>query len=117
MADLQLAGSVGNFATGWFDGSWFDMASAGVAFFYAGWHWKRSGSPQPFLSKERGFDFANGLSLFPLLMLTLAAFSMQALTELLHSNRLILTVAGVMAILAILEDEPVTASLAGKTRD
>jgi hypothetical protein len=65
---------------------------------YAGIRTRRSNPRRKLISRETGVE------LFPLLMLAIASVSTSALSELLHSNRLILSVAGVVALLAILED-------------
>jgi hypothetical protein len=49
-------------------------------------------------------DFLDGTALFPLFMLILSLFSSRVTADLLHANKLILSVAGVVALLAILED-------------
>ncbi len=86
------------------DGNWFDILSLLGGLLYAGLRARRSNPRHKLISRETGVDVANGVGLFPLLMLATASFSSSALSELLHSNRLILSVAGVVALLAILED-------------
>jgi hypothetical protein len=86
------------------DGSWFDICSLMVGIGYSGIRYRRANLRRNWVSKETGVDVANGVGLFPLFMLAIASFSSSALSELIHSNRLVLSVAGVVALFAILED-------------
>jgi hypothetical protein len=88
------------------DGNWFDICSLTGGIFYAGFRCHKTTPKRKLISKDTGVDVANGVGLFPLLMLAIASFSSSALSELIHSNRLILSVAGVVALLAILEEPP-----------
>jgi hypothetical protein len=88
-----------------FDGSWFDAASFAVAVAYAYWKSLRAPVKQKFISKSTAMDVANGTSLFPLFALSLSLFSSKLLEEIIHSNKLILSVAGLCALLALLEDD------------
>ena len=91
--------------SGWIDGNWIDAGSIFVAATYAGWKAKcRPG--QKIISKATSLDLANGTSLFPLFLLGLSIVSSELLKELLGANKLILSVAGFCALLAMLEDEP-----------
>ena len=85
------------------DGTWFDMASFLVAIAYALYR-KLRFDDHRWVCKETGIDVANGVGLFPLFMLAMAIFSSGALHNLLVSNKLILSVAGVVALLAILDE-------------
>jgi hypothetical protein len=49
---------------------------------------------------------AHGVALFPLLLLVFSSLSSWALDALRHSHKIILSVAGVVALLSILEEEP-----------
>lgn len=86
------------------DGHWFDICSLIGGLIYALIRWARHGRQHKLISKETGLDIANGVGLFPLLVLSFASFSTTALNALLQSNRLILSVAGIVALLAVLED-------------
>ncbi len=86
------------------DGHWFDICSLIGGVIYAVFRWARDGCQHNLISKETGLDIANGVGLFPLLVLSFASFSTTALNALLQSNRLILSVAGIVALLAVLED-------------
>lgn len=86
------------------DGHWFDICSLIGGLIYAVIRWARHARQHKLISKETGLDIANGVGLFPLLVLSFASFSTTALNALLQSNRLILSVAGIVALLAVLED-------------
>jgi hypothetical protein len=86
------------------DGSWFDICSLSGGILYAVHRCRKSTKQQKWISRTTGLDVANGVSLFPLSMLVLVSFSSSALSSLLLSNKLILSVAGLLALLAILED-------------
>lgn len=85
------------------DGAWFDMVSFIVALLYALYRKLRFNNHR-WVCKETGIDLANGVGLFPLFMLAMAIFSSSALHEVLISNKLILSVAGAVALLAILDE-------------
>jgi hypothetical protein len=86
------------------DGNWFDICSLAGGLLFAAFKCRTSDNRQSFVSRQAGVDVASGVSLFPLLALSLACLSSGLVVELLHANRLILSVAGVVARLAILED-------------
>jgi hypothetical protein len=104
----------------WIDGNWVDVVSLLVALLYAFSKARRDtvfslshpfGRPKKHLllsrliSRETGLDIANGCSLFPLLLLGLTIFSSRVLAALMSANKLILSVAGFCALLALLEDD------------
>lgn len=90
----------------WLDGNWVDILTLAVALVYAVAKCYRA-DDQRLVSKETGLQVAHGVALFPpLLLLALSSLSSAALNALLHSHKIILSVAGVVALLAILEDEP-----------
>lgn len=76
-----------------FDGNWVDLLTFLVAVAYAGFQCYRNGK-QRFISKETGLTVAHGAALFPLVLLTGASISSHALDALLHSHKIILSVAG-----------------------
>lgn len=88
----------------WLDGNWVDIGSLIVAFLYALWKVRKSGERR-YISRFTAIHLANGTSIFPLLLLGLSLFSSRLLTALLSANKLILSVAGICALLAMLEDE------------
>lgn len=87
----------------WFDGNWVDMGSLLVALAYA--YWKTRCAKKRFISKYTAIQLANGTSLFPLTLLGLSLFSSKLLSALLSANKLILSVAGICALLAMLEED------------
>lgn len=86
------------------DGSWLDGMSLLCAVIYAEVRRRKSSPRRKIICKETGIDIANGVGLFPLLVLALTTFSSVMLTKLLEANKLILSVAGVVALLAILDE-------------
>ena len=86
-----------------FDGNWFDIASVGGGFVYAGVNRLRLNDRPALISKKTGLDVFNGASLLPLFFLVSSLFSTEALNELSHANRVILSLAGLVALFAILE--------------
>ncbi len=58
----------------------------------------------PLKSKRTGFDFANGISLFPLLILVFSAISSEILDLITDSSALTMSVAGFFGLIAILEE-------------
>ena len=86
-----------------FDGNWVDIGSLLIAICYAGWKCMRTGRKK--ISKATAVDVANGASLFPLLLLGFSFLSSKLLSELMQANKLILSVAGLCALLSMLEDD------------
>ena len=85
------------------DGSWFDIVTFVVAIAVSLAKCHRHG--HKFISGETGRDILHGIAIFPLFMLTVSVFSNEALQSLLSSSRIILSVAGAVALFSILEDE------------
>lgn len=85
------------------DGNWVDVGSLLLALLYA--FWKANKNCRKKISKATAVDIANGASLFPLLLLGCSIVSSQLLTELMQANKLILSVAGLCALLSMLEDD------------
>jgi EamA domain-containing membrane protein RarD len=86
-----------------FDGNWVDLGTLLVAVSYACYIRPKH---QPLISKKTGLRVAHGVALFPLFLLACSSISSSALNALLHSHKIILSVAGVVALLAILEEDP-----------
>lgn len=86
----------------WLDGNWIDIGSLVVAVLYAYCKGRKAGAP--LVSKKTATLLANGTSFFPLGLLGLSLFSSKLLQELLQANRVILSVAGICALLAMLDD-------------
>ena len=85
------------------DGGWFDIATVFVALFLSILRCVRRG--HRFISGETGRGILHGIAIFPLSMLAISVLSNEALQSLLTSNRIILSVAGFVALFSILEDE------------
>ena len=88
----------------YFDANWIDVGSLLGGLLYAALRWRRAPNGRRFVSKATGVDVANGASLFPLVLLGLSFISTPLLNALMSANRLILSVAGLAALFAILED-------------
>lgn len=86
------------------DGSWLDGMSLLCAIAYAEVKRRKRVTHRKIICKETGIDIANGVGIFPLFVLALTTFSSVMLSKLLEANKLILSVAGVVALLAILDD-------------
>jgi hypothetical protein len=95
-----VAGIIG----GYFDANWVDVGAylGGVAYAIRKYLTVQPRRPK-FLCAQAGLDFADGTALFPLGVLALAAFSTWLVTQLLSASRITLSVAGVFALLALLE--------------
>jgi len=88
----------------WFiDGGWFNIITVLIAFALSAYKCYRH--EHNFISAETGRNIVHGIAIFPLLMLALSVFSNEILKALLDSDRLILAVAGFVALFSILEDE------------
>jgi hypothetical protein len=86
------------------DGNWVDIGSFITGFVYIIWLRCRGSRTVPFLSKNTAFDFANGLSVFPLILLTLSPIASVLMKGLVDASKISLGVAGVFSLFAILED-------------
>ena len=86
------------------DGNWVDLSSIGIALVYASAKCIKT-KGQKLVSKTTALHFANSTSIFPLAMLATSVASSKILTALLSANKLILSVAGFCALLALLEDD------------
>jgi hypothetical protein len=89
------------------DGNWFDICSmcCGVFWMLALGAQRRATARKvlqtqnPWLDPRTGMDFGNGLSLFPFAILFLSPLSSQLLDGLLQGGKLILSVAGLVALI------------------
>lgn len=88
----------------YFDGNILDILSFICSIFYAFHKWRKASPARKLICKETGVDIANGVGIFPLFVLATTIFSSFALAKLLEANKIILSVAGVVALLAILEE-------------
>ena len=95
--------------TNLFDGGWVDTLTILTAILYSVYIHHKVGKPagQKFVSRDTGLAVAHGVALFPLFLLAVSSLSSAALEQLLHSHKIILSVAGLVALLAILEERPV----------
>jgi hypothetical protein len=90
------------------DGNWIDVCSLLIAVVFAVYKFRKArgaGGAQKLFSKKTGLDIANGTAFFPLFLLGLSIFSSRLTHELLGSNKLVLSIAGLFALFALLEDE------------
>ncbi|MDB5243610.1 MAG: hypothetical protein JWP57_4235 [Spirosoma sp.] len=97
------------------DGNWIDLCSLVVAvgfMVYRWWKGNQAGKGYKLLSRRAGADLANGTAFFPLLVLGGSSFSSLLLTQLMHANKLILSMAGLCALLALLEEDPIPSPVA-----
>ncbi|HEV2549753.1 MAG TPA: hypothetical protein VGU20_20735 [Stellaceae bacterium] len=92
------------FLSQYVDASWVDVGSLVVALIYAASRYRKS-TTQALISKDTGRDVLHGLALFPLILIFVGGLSKPVLTAVLDSNRLVLAVAGLVALLAILEEK------------
>jgi len=79
------------------------MSSFVIAAIYACYRKMRLNDHR-WICKETGVDIANGASLFPLLILVTASFNNELIKGLLSNNKIIFSVAGVFALLSILDE-------------
>jgi hypothetical protein len=98
------------------DGSWIDDFSYVIAFVWAIARYKKRRRqpvrrprrpPHPlrmFFCRATAMDFASGVCIFPLCGLATSVFSNQVMVALLSGNRLLLSVAGVVALFSLVED-------------
>jgi hypothetical protein len=86
------------------DGGWMDCLSLFSALVYAEGRRRKRTPPRKLICRETGVDIANGVGIFPLFVLSFSSVSSFMLKNLQESNKLILSVAGIVALLAILED-------------
>lgn len=87
-----------------FDGNWIDACSFVSGLIYIPIQRYRRQTKTKLFCKATGSDFANGAALFPLFVLTMSAFSTELLKGLLEASKLSLCVAGVFALLSIIEE-------------
>ncbi|MFZ6773068.1 hypothetical protein ACO0LB_10180 [Undibacterium sp. SXout7W] len=88
------------------DGNWIDVSSAitGILYIVAQRVRRDDENKCRVLSKQTGLDFANGVALFPLLILACSALSSDLVKSLVEASKMSLSVAGMFSLLAILED-------------
>ena len=82
--------------------NWVDIFSLSLAILYG--IGRSIIARQRLISRTTGLSIANGIGLFPLLLLVVSTFWNDALTAMLQSNKVILSIAGIVALLSIMED-------------
>jgi hypothetical protein len=86
------------------DGSVVDVLSVLVSVVYAIWRRNKLDPSRPLISKRTGADVLSGTCVFPLILLSMAVLSSWTVELLLSANRVLLTSAGIFALLAVLEE-------------
>lgn len=87
------------------NGNWIDIGSLVTGGLYSVVRHVRVIAPQfPFLSVQTGVGFASGTALFPLLVLMLCSLSTDLEKELMGASKITLSVAGFVALCALLEE-------------
>lgn len=86
------------------DANWVDAGTFLFAFAFAVFKHCKYEPKKRFLTKQTSKDFLDGTAVFPLAILALSIFSSDLTKALLEANKLILAIAGVVALLAILEE-------------
>ena len=87
-----------------FDGNWVDILSIIASIGKNIYTRRKLDEPAKFFSLNNAKDVCNGLAVFPLFMLMAGVISTTLLQELIHANRMILGLAGFMALCAIVEE-------------
>jgi len=82
------------------DGNWFDMATLAVAALYALLRAVFTGS---WKVETMVSDVSYGVSIFPMLMLTLTVVSSAAIDALMQGNKIIISLAGLISLIVILK--------------
>jgi hypothetical protein len=98
-----------------FDGSWGDVGSLCTGALWVGLQARRRillaslNAYRPgtasLIGRATGADFATGVSFFPFFLLVLAPLSSQLLAGLLDGNKVILSVAGLIALTGAIRDD------------
>ena len=91
------------------DGNWIDIFSLMCGAVYAAYKGHiniRLSKTKKYkiISKKTGVDFANGVALFPLLVLPMASISSEVMQNLFEASKATIAIAGVFGALAILEE-------------
>jgi len=86
------------------DGNWVDLGTIIVAMAFGVIRFCQAGPGRAILDRQTRKDFLDGTAIFPLLVLAGSFASTDLTRALMQSNRLILSIAGFVALIAILED-------------
>lgn len=81
------------------DGNWFDMATLAVAALYSA---GRAAFARTWRIESVVSDVSYGVSIFPMLMLTLTVVSSTATQTLMQGNKIIMSLAGLISLIVIL---------------
>lgn len=87
------------------DGNWVDIGSLGTGLIYTIYSIIKNRDHTKLFSKQTGFSFANGIALFPLLIMTFSVMSSALIKGLVEASKISLSAAGFFALLAILEED------------
>ena len=103
-----------------FDGNWVDCGSVVTGLLYLAFRTFRLRGKRKFVSKWSALDFANGIALFPQLLLIFCVFSTDIVEGLLAASKISLCIAGGFALMASLDDpiepaKPADANVSGAT--
>jgi hypothetical protein len=83
------------------EGSWVDLGSLFIAVLYGKLHCHRKGTS--FISRDTGLAILHGIAIFPAHLARIRQLQRWALQALLHSHKLILAGAGLVALFSMLE--------------
>jgi hypothetical protein len=88
------------------DGNWIDIGSllSGGGLLITATLLNCRGNQSKFISKNSAKLFADGIAIFPLLLLAISPISSQIIHDLETSSRLSMAIFGVFGLFAILED-------------
>jgi hypothetical protein len=88
-----------------FDGNWVDIGSLVTGAAFAVYRRIRNRPPSRIVSKQTGINFANGAAMFPLMIMAVSVTSSAFIKGLVEASKMSLSVAGLFALLAILEEK------------
>ena len=88
------------------DGNWIDIGSliSGGCIVLLSSYIKTQHAKVKFISKETAKRFADGIAIFPLMLLAVSPLSSQIIHDFETSSRLTMAISGVFGLFAILED-------------
>jgi len=87
------------------DGNWVDVGSLMTGFVHAIYRHAVRARKARLVSRTTGLDFATGIALFPMVLLTFSVISSALVNSVLQASKISLSIAGFIALLAILENE------------
>jgi len=86
------------------DGNWIDIGAVLVGLVLAWYRWARQNPRPKFVSVKVGLDIVNLLAVFPLFILAFAFLSRPLVLQLMEASRITLSIAGCVALFAVLEN-------------